>query len=90
VSLGSAALGCDNVRCIQSFALCMSQALAAATDGVPYRTFMCVVCGFIYNEAEGWPSDGIEPGTRWEDVPDTWTCPDCGVTKSDFEMVEIG
>ena len=56
---------------------------------MPYRTFMCVVCGFIYNEAEGWPSDGIEPGTRWEDVPETWTCPDCGVTKSDFEMVEI-
>ena len=90
MSLGSAALGCDNVRFIQSFTLRMSQALAAATDGVPYRTFMCVVCGFIYNEAEGWPADGIEPGTRWEDVPETWTCPDCGVTKSDFEMVEIG
>ena len=33
--------------------------------------------------------DGIAPGTRWEDVPETWTCPDCGVTKSDFEMVEL-
>jgi len=55
----------------------------------PYRTFMCVVCGFIYNEAEGWPDDGIAPGTRWEDVPETWTCPDCGVTKDDFEMIEI-
>ena len=65
----------------------MSQ--AAAPDAAPYRTFMCVVCGFIYNEAEGWPDDGIEAGTRWEDVPDTWTCPDCGVTKSDFEMTEI-
>ena len=54
-------------------------------DDTPFRTFMCVVCGFIYNEAEGWPDDGIEPGTRWEDVPETWTCPDCGVTKSDFE-----
>ncbi len=57
--------------------------------GVPFRTFMCVVCGFIYNEAEGWPQDGIAPGTRWEDVSETWTCPDCGVTKADFEMVEI-
>lgn len=56
---------------------------------VQYRSFMCVVCGFIYNEAEGWPDDGIAPGTRWEDVPETWTCPDCGVTKADFEMVEI-
>jgi rubredoxin len=67
----------------------MSDSLAAAPVDAPFRTFMCVVCGFIYNEAEGWPADGIAPGTRWEDVPDTWTCPDCGVTKSDFEMVEI-
>jgi rubredoxin len=60
-----------------------------ATVDVPFRTFMCVVCGFIYSEAEGWPDDGIAPGTRWEDDPDTWTCPDCGVTKSDFEMIEV-
>ena len=38
-----------------------------------YRTWMCVVCGFIYDEAEGLPEEGIAPGTRWEDVPDTWT-----------------
>lgn len=62
---------------------------AVAPVQTPYRTFMCVVCGFLYNEAEGWPEDGIVPGTRWEDVPETWTCPDCGVTKADFEMVEI-
>src|SRR4029450_6410741 len=62
---------------------------AAAAVEVPYRTFMCVVCGFIYNEAEGWPADGIAPGTRWEDVSDTWTCPYCGVPNSDFEMAEI-
>lgn len=55
----------------------------------PLRKYMCVVCGFIYDEAEGWPADGIAPGTRWADVPDTWTCPDCGVTKDDFEMVEF-
>lgn len=68
----------------------MSSANPAAGADAPFRTFMCVVCGFIYNEAEGWPGDGIEPGTRWDDVPETWTCPDCGVTKSDFEMIEIG
>ena len=50
---------------------------------------MCVVCGHVYDEAQGAPEDGIPPGTRWEDVPDTWTCPDCGVTKDDFEMVEV-
>lgn len=50
-----------------------------------FKKYICVVCGFIYDEAEGWPEDGIEPGTRWDDVPETWMCPDCGVTKDDFE-----
>jgi rubredoxin len=62
---------------------------ASAETVVTYRKFMCVVCGFIYDEEAGLPEEGIEPGTRWEDIPDTWTCPDCGVTKDDFEMIEI-
>jgi len=49
-----------------------------------------MTCGFIYDEAEGWPDDNVPPGTRWEDVPDEWICPECGTPKSDFEMVEIG
>mgnify|MGYP003620323182 FL=1 len=59
----------------------------SAVVDAPYRTWMCVVCGFIYDEALGLPEDGIAPGTRWEDVPDTWTCPDCGVSKDDFELM---
>jgi rubredoxin len=59
----------------------------AMTELVAYRTWMCVVCGFIYDEAEGLPEEGIAPGTRWEDIPDSWVCPDCGVTKADFEMM---
>lgn len=59
-----------------------------STD-TPLRKWMCVVCGFIYDEALGLPEEGIAPGTRWEDVPDTWTCPDCGATKDDFEMIEV-
>lgn len=54
------------------------------------KKWQCVVCGLIYDEAEGWPEDGIEPGTKWEDVPEDWVCPDCGVGKEDFEMIEIG
>lgn len=61
----------------------------AAADTAVYRTWMCVVCGFIYDEAEGLPEEGIAPGTRWEDIPETWTCPDCGVGKDDFEMEVI-
>lgn len=61
------------------------------SDATPttLRTRMCVVCGFLYSEAEGLPEEGIAPGTRWEDIPETRTCPDCGVTKADFEMVEV-
>ncbi len=46
----------------------------------------CEVCGFIYNESEGWPEDGVSPGTAWNDIPDDWCCPDCGVSKADFVM----
>ena len=53
------------------------------------KTYMCVVCGYVYDERRGAPDEGIEPGTRWEDVPDDWVCPDCGVGKDDFEMTEI-
>ncbi|MEE4278891.1 MAG: FAD-dependent oxidoreductase [Halieaceae bacterium] len=52
------------------------------------RKWECIVCGLIYDEAKGWPEDGIEPGTRWEDVPEDWLCPDCGVGKEDFELLE--
>ena len=51
------------------------------------NTNQCVVCGFIYDEAAGMPEEGIAPGTRWEDIPADWKCPDCGVAKADFEMV---
>ena len=68
----------------------MSSVMQDSNNTAPYRSWMCVVCGFIYDEAAGLPEDGIAPGTRWDDVPATWTCPDCGVTKDDFEMVEVG
>ncbi len=58
-------------------------------EAVAYKTWICIVCGLVYDEEAGWPDGGIAPGTRWEDVPDDWTCPDCGVTKVDFEMVAL-
>jgi rubredoxin-NAD+ reductase len=48
----------------------------------------CIVCGLVYDEKEGWPDDGIAAGTKWEDVPEDWLCPDCGVGKEDFELIE--
>ncbi|PXX68979.1 rubredoxin [Nocardia tenerifensis] len=60
-----------------------------ATGRADYKLFQCIQCGFEYDEAKGWPDDGIAPGTRWDDIPDDWTCPDCGAAKADFYMVEI-
>ena len=53
------------------------------------KKWECIVCGFIYYEAAGLPDEGIAPGTKWDDIPDDWECPECGVGKLDFEMVEI-
>ena len=53
------------------------------------NTYLCIVCGFIYDEAQGRPEDGIAPGTRWADVPSDGACPDCGVAKADIEMLAI-
>jgi rubredoxin len=55
----------------------------------PIFVYEKAVCGFIYNESDGWPDDGWAAGTRWADVPETWMCPDCGVTKADFQMMEL-
>lgn len=53
------------------------------------KRYICVFCGFIYDEALGIPEDGILPGTRWSDVPEDWYCPDCGNSKDSFEMQEM-
>jgi rubredoxin len=53
-----------------------------------YKKYMCVVCGFVYNEEEGLPDEGIAPGTRWKDIPNEWECPDCAANKADFELIE--
>ena len=50
---------------------------------------MCLICGWIYDEATGYPEHGIAPGTPWEQVPMNWTCPECGARKEDFEMVQV-
>lgn len=53
------------------------------------KRFQCNICGFVYDESMGDPEHGIAAGTRWEDIPENWACPECGVSKTDFEMVEI-
>jgi rubredoxin len=53
------------------------------------KKYQCIVCGFVYDESLGDAEHGIAAGTRWEDVPADWSCPECGVAKADFEMVEM-
>lgn len=53
------------------------------------RVWQCMLCAFVYDEAKGMPHDGVAPGTPWEDVPETWFCPDCSASKSDFVMALV-
>ena len=52
------------------------------------KKYYCTVCDWVYDPETGDPDSGIAPGTRFEDIPDDWACPVCGVTKEDFEIVE--
>lgn len=70
----------------------VAQAVVApqVAKGAPgTRTWQCMLCAFIYDEAKGMPHEGIVPGTPWEDVPETWFCPDCSASKSDFQMALV-
>ena len=51
------------------------------------KRWHCIICDYTYDESVGDPDSGIEP-TKFEDIPDDWCCPDCGVGKEDFELVE--
>jgi len=59
--------------------------MSAVVVALAWRTFICRACGLIYDEAKGDADSGLAPGTRFEDIPDDWACPLCGVTKADFE-----
>lgn len=54
----------------------------------PYRKWICATCGHIYDEALGDETEGFPPGTRFEDIPDDWCCPDCGAAKEDYVLYE--
>jgi len=49
--------------------------------------YKCLVCGYVYDPQTGDPDNGISAGTSFEDLPDTWVCPECGVGKDQFEKI---
>jgi rubredoxin len=59
------------------------------SDDDGFKQWVCVICGWVYDEATGAPDDGLAPGTRWADVPDDWRCPLCDVGKEDFALIEF-
>lgn len=52
------------------------------------KKYQCTICGYVYDEEKGLPEQGIAPGTKWEDIPDDFVCPECGVGKEMFDVVE--
>ena len=52
------------------------------------KKYRCIVCEWIYDPAVGDPDSGIVPGTPFEEIPDSWICPVCGVSKENFEPLE--
>jgi rubredoxin len=72
----------------------MTVTLRGRLDGAgaqPRRTpmkYRCTVCDYLYDPEVGDPDGGIEPGTAFEDIPDDWVCPECGVEKDMFEPAE--
>ncbi|WP_084585384.1 rubredoxin [Paraburkholderia ginsengisoli] len=60
-----------------------------AVSADDFKQWVCVICGWVYDEAAGLPEEGIAAGTRWADVPADWRCPLCDVGKEDFALVEF-
>ena len=59
------------------------------TEVVEFKTWVCLICGWVYNEQDGLPDEGIAPGTRFEDIPADWRGPECDVGKEDFVVTEF-
>ena len=49
------------------------------------ESYICTICGYVYDPAQGDPDSGVAPGTSFADIPDDWVCPVCGADKSQFE-----
>ncbi|WP_425802214.1 rubredoxin [Desulfitobacterium sp. Sab5] len=50
------------------------------------KKYVCTICGYVYDPAVGDPDSGIAPGIPFEDIPEDWVCPECGVGKDSFEI----
>ncbi|MFN3495078.1 MAG: FAD-dependent oxidoreductase [Hydrogenophaga sp.] len=70
------------------FGLSLSKPSPDTAASQPFQSYICEACGYLYDEALGDPDSGLQAGTRFEDIPEDWYCPLCGVTKADFTPYE--
>jgi rubredoxin len=69
--------------------LFLSNQESVVSEVIEYKSWVCLICGWIYNEEDGLPEEGIAAGTRFDDIPGDWRCPLCDVGKADFVVVEF-
>jgi len=69
--------------------LFLSNQESVVSEVIEFKSWVCLICGWIYNEEEGLPDEGIPAGTRFDDIPADWRCPLCDVGKADFVVVEF-
>ena len=80
---------CGRAAALRAFGIGLLEFVDFTPTAASMKKYMCLICGWIYDEEAGAPDEGIAPGTKWEDVPPNWTCPECGARKEDFEMIEF-
>ena len=65
---------------------CLKCILEDAGKELGMKKYVCDLCGYVYDPAQGDPDNGIKPGTAFESLPDDWVCPDCGAGKDQFSV----
>jgi rubredoxin len=74
---------------LEKFGICMLiNSLKVKPEMSNYKQYICSACGWVYEEELGDPDSGLAPGTRFDDIPDDWVCPECGVDKSYFDLLD--
>jgi len=74
---------------VHAVRLFLSNQESVVSEVIEFKSWVCLICGWIYNEEDGLPDEGIPAGTRFGDIPGDWRCPLCDVGKADFVVVEF-
>jgi rubredoxin len=67
------------------FVFIMNKLICKTKEIIGMDKYVCTVCGYVYDPEAGDPDNDVDPGTKFEALPDSWVCPICGASKDDFE-----